>query len=157
MNSLSKILTKHEKSKQHTIAEFDFLNLGKTNILDIFKENHRLNEKKRPTQQDKNIRYTICIFRTVLMFGRLGLPFRGDDESQYSKNKSNFIELVNLQSYSSSILQEMLTERPNCFLSPVIQNGMTIINLYIVETIKKELNQSNFVSIIADEATDTLK
>ena len=68
MCSIEKTITKHVVSKRHTTAEFDFTNLGKINIINMLDATREKNEIQRTILQDRNVRYTICIFRTVLLF-----------------------------------------------------------------------------------------
>ncbi|KAJ9601818.1 hypothetical protein L9F63_000046, partial [Diploptera punctata] len=86
------------------------------------------------------------------------MAFRGHDESRDSLklNKGNYVELVKLLSEYDEKLKYHL-EHSTTFtgMSNLIQNDLIAsISNILMDRIKREINESNFISIVLDEATD---
>ena len=80
---------------------------------------------------------------------RQGLALRGNkDESD-----SNLHQLLSMKARDDTNLLEWLRRKENVYTSPDIQNE--IINLHIMRDITSKLLQSPFLTIMADETTDT--
>lgn len=155
INSISKSIKEHEKTKLHLDSEMNFKNLGRRNLLDIFNTEKAKNLRKLTELQDKNRRYMSSLFRITIFLSRQGLAFRGNQEDNDSLNKGNFIELVEFVSFENSIVNEFLINQKNKMLSSKIQNELIeIVSFSLLEKIKKEISMTEFVSIIADEGSD---
>ena len=84
-----------------------------------------------------------------------GLAFRGHDESEHSKNRGNFRELIEFQSKYNKQLKEHTNKVVN-YLSPQILNE--IIEIIAAEIIKTILpNSFSYFATIVDETMDIAK
>lgn len=84
------------------------------------------------------------------------MPFRGDDESDDSLNKGNYLELINLLASYNPNLRNFL-DNSNVFsgLSNDIQNDIisSVANV-ILDEIKKEYEGADYMALMLDETTD---
>jgi len=110
----------------------------------------------------------VPIIDTILLCGRLGLPFRGhrDSSSTYPKcgqlavtsGVGNFIELINfaIRRGDSTLEKHYLNHQKNAsYLSPKSQNDLIqSCGNIILRNIVSEIKLSKFYSILADEAMD---
>ena len=101
------------------------------------------------------------------MLGRLGLPFRGHrDDSKYCANVGeysgggvgNFIELLNYRVRGGdTVLKNHLNTCSNnaTYISKTAQNELiSCCSQYIKNVLIKKVKESQFYSILADEASD---
>lgn len=86
-----------------------------------------------------------------------GLAFRGNDESENSKNKGNFIEILQfLWDHNEDVRRVALTNAPkNCkLITHCIQKNIVRVCAYhTTDTIMKELDGACF-SVLLDESRD---
>jgi len=103
----------------------------------------------------ENRAYLRVIFDVVKFLSRQGLPLRGHDESDGSKNRGNLLELVSFLSKYCDDLKSNMNKSFN-YLSPTIQNEMIeIISKEIIkEIIPKEMK---YFSIMVDKTMDSSK
>ncbi|GAV72462.1 LOW QUALITY PROTEIN: DUF4371 domain-containing protein, partial [Cephalotus follicularis] len=96
-------------------------------------------------------------FDVIRLHLRQGLPFRGHDESEKSKNQGNFLEFLEfLSDHNESIQKVVLTNAPENLklTSPQIQKDIvSAIASEIRETIISEIGDGLF-SILIDESHD---
>ena len=86
-------------------------------------------------------------------------PFRGNDESEDSKNQGNFKEMIKLLASYNKDVHEVVQNAPKNakYTSPTIQKEIASIFAEKVKTsIKEELGNSKF-SILVDECRDESK
>lgn len=84
------------------------------------------------------------------------LSFRGDNESQNSLNRGNYIETVNLLALYNPLLRNHL-DNSTVFsgLSSDIQNDIiSSISFVLLEEIRNEYKTSDYVGLLLDETTD---
>jgi hypothetical protein len=96
------------------------------------------------------------LIRDICVLGKLGLAFRGHDESETSVNRGNYIEILKLLANYDANLKS-LVENKGVFrgLSPEIQNDIIAsVFEYTMKEIKREVSEAVFVALIPDEATD---
>ena len=121
--------------------------------------------RERERQTNREI-LTRLIDLTVYL-ARQGLAFRGDNDSNSSNNRGNFLELVNLFSRYDSVLK-MHTENIGrvkvtkkrlqvSLLSNRSQNDLfTALGTYIRREIQREIQEAEMYSILLDETTDVI-
>lgn len=89
-----------------------------------------------------------------------GCAFRGNDESLQSRNRGNFLELLEiLSSYNKEVKDVVLQNAPKnaCYTSPQIQKEiLSIFASKVQGKIRSEIGDSKFC-IIVDEARDESK
>ena len=113
---------------------------------------------------EENRRKLIPIVDTIITCGRLGLSFRGHrDDSQYHPeigshsqgSVGNFVELLNMRVRAGDVaLKEHLRKcaKNASYISKTTQNELIKCSGQVIsETIIKEVKESVFFSIIADE------
>ncbi|KAM5577134.1 hypothetical protein ABKV19_007803 [Rosa sericea] len=113
----------------------------------------------RQLESSKNNYYTLlnASIDCVLFLLRQGLAFRGHDESEFSNNRGNFLELLEfLAEHNDSVKAVSFENAPRNLqlTSPVIQKD--IINAAAVETLNAimfDMGDAPF-SILVDEARD---
>jgi hypothetical protein len=108
----------------------------------------------------RNREYLSRIIKIVLFLAKQGLAFRGNDESYNSRNKGNFLELVDFIASIDSTFSFNLRSMPaNAnYLSHDIQNEIIDICAKLVkEEIFKDIRCSGMVSVMADETRDVSK
>jgi len=119
--------------------------------------------RERERQTNREI-LTRLIDLTVYL-ARQGLAFRGDNESNSTNNRGNFLELVNLFSRYDSVLKmhtehigrvNVTKKRPQVsLLSNRSQNDLiTALGTYIRREIQREIQEAEMYSILLDETTD---
>ena len=103
-------------------------------------------------------RAVLCrLISVVVHLGKLGLPFRGHDESDESRNRGNYIEELELLRKYDQTLDEHLSSSNSQFkgTSKDIQNDLIkCVHDVVVDVIDAEINESPFFAIGADETTD---
>jgi len=60
------------------------------------------------TTVTKNRNYLKCIIDSLLYCARQGISIRGHDETDESKNKGNFIELLHLRAKDNKLLEDSI-------------------------------------------------
>lgn len=92
----------------------------------------------------------------LILLVKGGHPLRGHDESEDSKNKGLFLELVNILSKYDTVLKDHLLNGPKNarYTSPEIQNDLIKCLKNLVLRKIKDNVQNQPVSIMADETSD---
>ncbi|CAH2009428.1 unnamed protein product [Acanthoscelides obtectus] len=135
---------------------FSFSILGKLNIRTQLNSAYRNDLIKHNNQVDKN-RYVLNkIINCIRFCGAFELALRGHDEKENSENRGIFKELVN---FSAELDNELKVHIQSAKLfkgtSKTTQNELLECMLDVYhEEVKKEIANSPFVAVIADETTD---
>ncbi|CAH1108818.1 unnamed protein product [Psylliodes chrysocephalus] len=144
----------HENSKLHINNIFSFSLVGQSNIMTQLSLAHRQNIIEHNQEVDKN-RYILNILINCIRFcGALELA--GHDETDESKNKGVFRELIDFSSQLDTDLKEHFN-KAKVFkgTSKTIQNELLDCMLDVYhEEVTKEIKKTNYVAVIADETTD---
>lgn len=105
--------------------------------------------KKRRRHLDK-------IISVLLLTGRQGIAQRGHFETEDSKNRGNFLEILEVVNKYDPNQSDMPLNAHYC--SPSSQNELLDISSKIVqEKIVKEMEKSGYYSILADDTKDKSK
>ncbi|XP_066310904.1 uncharacterized protein [Miscanthus floridulus] len=145
-------LIKHSGSKAHKAAQERYIGFINPKVAIDYHIDKWTDEELRLYK--KRLTYSLRCIKFLLL---QGLAFRGNDESEESSNRGNFIELLKfLAGNSDEVNKYVLNNAPgNCTLtSPKIQKQ--IIHYCAIETRKKiieELGDEPF-AILADESSD---
>ena len=116
--------------------------------------------KEREEQIARNTMVVKSLLKCVCFCGKQGLSFRGhrdDYTATEFDNKGNFIELVQLRSETDQVLRDYLEHAPRnaVYTSKTIQNEMIdVVSSTIRNSIIKEIKNSKYFTILADEVTD---
>lgn len=150
------ILTNHELTKCHRssmVAAENFMLVARKEKESI-KES--LNRSYSETVQ-KN-RDTLCsILDVVILLAKRGIPFRGRWDKSAKRDNGNFEYFIHwLAKYDNNLSDHLSSAAKNArYLSPQVQNEMIdCLGEVIRSTLVSNVNQSKFISIMADETTD---
>lgn len=153
---LSERIKSHECSRAHINNATELALLGKVNIgvqLDTAYQQHI---KRHNAQVDRN-RYVLSkIIDCVKFCGAFELALRGHDETKDSAKKGIFLGLIDFSAELDTVLREHL-QKATIFkgTSKTVQNEILDCMLSVCrEDILREINESNFLAIQADETTD---
>ncbi|KAL4097871.1 hypothetical protein QTP88_022574 [Uroleucon formosanum] len=156
LSHLSAKIKSHEKTQIHINAQLSLKLLGKQDIRQQLNSAFRLNIQKYNEQVKEN-RYILSkIIDCIRFCGAFELALRGHGETADSVNPGVFKGLINFTAELDYALKTHL-EKATVFkgISKEIQNDILDCTLTICQIqIKTEINQADFLSIIADETTD---
>lgn len=146
--------TKSDRHNQAMIAWKDYDRAVKTNAT----LEHVLN-KEHTKQVKENRAYIKTIGEVLLLTARQNIAQRGHDESEESKNKGNFKEILDLVANHDLVVKRRLTSIHNAkYTSKVIQNEVLDCLAEMVRSeIIKEVKDSEYFSVMADETKDVSK
>ena len=165
LSNMASSRKKHMNNKDHLAAATAFSLLGKSAArLRINEKMSALESRNRShhnAEVKRNRDFLEHHVRATVLLATQGLAFRSKDESKGSHNRGNYLKLLeNFQHYSGNkLLSECLfgDTRPSFSgLSGNIQNEL-IECLFdeVLESVKMEVKQSKYVSLIAEEFTNT--
>lgn len=146
----------HEQPQAHINAQLSFRLLGKQDIRQQLSNTYRLNIEKHNEQVNQNRYILNKIVNCIKFCGAFELALRGHDEKPDSLNPGVFRGLIDFSSELDDVLKTHL-EKATVFkgTSKTIQNDILDCILTVCQNqIKNEINEAEFISIIADEATD---
>jgi hypothetical protein len=146
----------HGNSKQHLMNEMQFTLLGKINIQEQFDSAYWRNIAAHNEIVAKNRLVLSKLIDAVIFCGKFELALRGHDESENSENPGIFQGLVNYTPELDSALKEHL-QSTTVFkgTSKEIQKDLLdcIFGVY-QDVVSVEINNADFLGVIADETTD---
>lgn len=152
---MTKCLTKHNRYKRHCISTqrwIDYQLIQKNNSHSV--ANQIINFRQENIIENRN--HLHFLFKATLYLSKQGLAFRGHDESEQSKNKGNFIEI--LEMFASNEIKLRLQARYGHYTSPVYQNDfISIIATLTRQNILSTMNKFGVYTIMVDETKDLSK
>lgn len=107
-----------------------------------------------------NRQHLMTIIDVILFCAKQEIPLRADDESDVSRNKGNFLELLDfLAKYDDNVMRRMKTLPNNAKMrSPEIQNDLLqSTTSVLLSHIKHEVETAKYYAILADEVKDASK
>lgn len=156
LGSFTKAATAHELSVGHIRASYLLASFGHARIetqLDQQLQTEISLHNKKVRQNRELLKRFI---NAVCFLSKQELAFRGHDESRLSLNRGNYVELLHYTAEYDSLLRTHL-ETSTVFrgLSNRIQNDLIdSISHSLLQEIKSEIANANFVSVLVDETTD---
>jgi len=108
----------------------------------------------------ENQKYIQYIGKALLFTVVQCIAQRGDNESENSLNRGNFVELLHLLEYFNDDFKQKRQSLPknSKYISPQIQNEIfTIFNQMIRDQISNELQKCQYFAIMVDETKDISK
>lgn len=146
---------RHQRNNKHLISMqrwVDFRKVQQNNHLSIANQLCT----SRQTNIDENRLHVLFLLKVTLYLAKQGLAFRGHNESCDSKNKGNFIEL--LQLFGDEKIKQKLESRYGHYTSPEYQNDL----IYTIakctrQQILKKINKHGYFTIMVDETKDKSK
>jgi hypothetical protein len=156
LKHLSVRVKKHEACAAHTENYVKFNLFGSVNTLLQLNEGYRVSIQRHHELVDKNRHILGKIINSIKLCETQKLPLRGHDETETSYNREIFLDLVSELARLSSVLDEHLcsaTESEKTLKT--IQNKLLdCMNEVYKQTLTKEIQNANFVSIQGDKTTD---
>ena len=137
----------HEKSTCHREAVEVIFTLPST-TRDIGEQL----SQQHVAQKLKNRQALYQILSSIRFLGRQGLAIRGDG----NELDVNFQQLLRMKAEEDSNLGEWLKRKENVYTSPEIQNEIIkVMGLQVLRDISADLQGSPFLTVMADETTDS--
>jgi len=147
---------KHASSKMHMKNSLSLVMFGNANVAQQLDSAYRRTIEIHNQKVAEN-RYVLNIIINCIRFcGSFELALRGHDESETSSNPGIFRGLVNFSAELDSAMRNHI-EKASVFkgTSKTIQNEILMCMLEVChEEISKEMRNSDFVALIADETSD---
>ena len=157
-----------EKFKEHELSQYHWNSLmfaeGLKNVMECRQESvySQLNVAAKQNAID-NRKRLIPIIEAIILCGRQGLALRGHADAgpfnikEPVANEGNFRALVRFRIKDNKELQDLFLNAPKNaqYLSSTIQNEI-IVTCYdlILSNLVKDIAQSEYFSVLADETTD---
>lgn len=143
---------KHEATKSHLTAMLAWKEHSQR-----FASNQEISSLLNDTVLEKRRHYLNEIVSTVLFLARNELPFRGNWNEDENKESGLFNNLFKHVLEKDDHLQKCQEAMPKnaIYTSPQIQNEIiSIIANCLREIIVKELNESSYLTLMADRSSD---
>lgn len=108
--------------------------------------------RQHAKEKEENRKILLKILSNIRFLARQGLAFRGDG----NEADSNFVQLLKLRGEEDPSINEWLAQKANKYTSHEIQDEMVkIMAHHILRKISVNLQSSPFLTIMADETTDS--
>ena len=145
----------HSETHNHTVLSMDnFVRVMRRQIVPV---DQQLDNVMRQ-QIDKNRKILSSLFQTVIFCGQNNIALRGHRDEGPNNVKGNFQALLAFRVESGDkTLEQHLENAPRNarYISKTIQNEIiSTVGMYIVDKPAREVNNSRYFSILADEAAD---
>ena len=153
---LSEKVKRHVKCSSHVENCLKLAFFGKTNIAEQLSKAYRDSIIQHNLEVEKNCHILSRIIDCIKFCGAFELALRGHDETLTSDNPGIFLGLVNFTAALDSVLSKHL-ESATVFkgTSKTVQNELLDIMFKTLQSIiQKEIEQADFVAVIADDTTD---
>lgn len=159
LNHLTTAMAKHQITQVHINNSIALKTFGNIRV-DLLLDEQKRNSVSRHNDQVSENRHVLeRLVDSVCFLGAQELAFRGNNETESSDNRGNYIELLNLIAKYDSKLERHLSSA-QCFkgTSNHIQNDLiNSIASVILNNFDKEITSAPFVSVMLDETTDVKK
>ena len=159
LNHLTTSMAKHLCSQAHINCALILKTFGKTRIDLLVDEQKNQNVTRHNQQVSENREILERLIDTICFIGSQEIALRGNDESQKSENKGNYVELINLiAKYDSKLAAHLAKDSVFKGTSNHIQNDLIkSIADVLRDFIDLEIQNAPFLSVMLDEATDIKK
>ncbi|XP_071042664.1 zinc finger MYM-type protein 1-like [Parasteatoda tepidariorum] len=146
----------HENSESHLQCVVDLYKFGKQRTDEGIDKTLKVNNNLHNPKFKKNREVIRRVIAATCFLAKQKLPFGGHNEKTSSLNQGNYVETLNLLKLYDPVLAEHF-ENSAVFkgTSNDIQNELiSIISEELIETIKGEIEEADFVALMLDEASD---
>ena len=159
LNHIQIAVTKHRSSQAHMNNTLTLKTFGNTRIDLMLDEQRNQNVSAHNEQVSENRKILERLIDSVCFLGAQEISFRGNDVSDKSDNKGNYIELLNLiAKYDAKLASHLAKDSVFKGTSNHIQNDLiNAIAAVMLNFIDSEINDAPFLSVMLDEATDIKK
>lgn len=148
------IFHNHQKSKSH------LNNSVKLALLKQAEQTGNIAEKlssQYSKDVEENRLYLHAVCESLIFCGRQAIPLRGHDETDSSRNKGNFLELMKLRCKDNVLVKRFFFDRQKNFqyTTGKFQNELLcIIGDQVKNNIADKVRESRIFALIADETQD---
>ena len=154
-------LMKHSKSRMHMLSAECMHCFRSTTPIDVQLNKEAEEIRGRREQERVENRHIVeTLFDVVRHLAKQNSSFRGHDETDYSKNKGNFLEEPEFLSKYHAPLRKWMDSHPEnvSYFSHVSQNEIiSILSNLIAEVICNEVRTVKYFPIQCDEVTSHKK
>ena len=157
LNSLCTSQKKHRSSATHLQCTLDLLHFRQQRTDETLDSQRKFRNSKHNKMVCKNREVLKRLIDVTCHLVNQELPFRGHDESDFSLNRGNYIELLQLLKEYDTVLKDHI-ETATVFsaTSSAIQNDLIqSVHDVVLDEITIQIQNAPFVAIMLDEASDT--
>ena len=159
LKNLPRSLSKHENSNIHIQSQISLKTFGTSRIDLALSEQQRLNITLHNSKIKENREILKVLINATCFLAKQELAFRGNNESENSINRGNYVELIYAFAENDGRLAHHL-ETSTVFsgLSNRIQNDLIEAAAEVILTdIRNEIQEAPFIAVEVDETTDVTK
>lgn len=156
LNHLSNGISRHEKTQNHINSMLSYKTFGSVRINLLIDNHAQIATSRHNSMVSKNRDILKRLIDVVCLIGSQELALRGHNEGAASENRGNYLELLGLVAMYDPLLSQHLNDS-TAFrgTSSAIQNDLiNAVSTVVLNAIKKEISESNYVAILIDESTD---
>uniref|UniRef100_A0A8C4QQC1 C2H2-type domain-containing protein n=1 Tax=Eptatretus burgeri TaxID=7764 RepID=A0A8C4QQC1_EPTBU len=156
LKNLSRAIERHGRSKAHVTASLKLKLFDQVRINGASSQAATIGVKNHNEQVTKNRDVLRRLIDAVLFLGKRELAFRGHDKPETSRNKGNFVELVEILTKYDDVLAEHLKcaavfhDLSKTIWNDIIDSVAHIIN----DDIDSEIASAPFIGVQVDDITD---
>ena len=156
LRKLHEKINKHAKSEKHLNNSVNIAMLRRANIEESLSSAHKQAIERHNNDVRKNREVLSRIIDCIKFCGINELALRGHNENADSDNQGIFLNLIKYTGEIDSLFKSHLeTSSPFKGISKTIQNELLECMLEVFrEEILSEIEETEFVSVLADETTD---
>ncbi|XP_055528060.1 uncharacterized protein LOC129720596 [Wyeomyia smithii] len=158
LNHLSASIKTHSSSKDHINNSLALSMFGQMRIDEALDHSRQIARNKHNEEVTKNRKGMRTLIEITCFLGTHGLAFRGHYECSDSTNRGNYKDLCTLIAARDPAFQDFINNKVFSGTSGGIQNELIeCIESYMLQTIKRDVLDAEFVSIMMDESTDSAR
>lgn len=158
LNHLSASTKTHSSSKDHINNSFALAMFGQLRIDESLDYSRQIARNKHNEEVTKNRNGMRTLIEVTCYLGGHGLAFRGHNEKSDSTNRGNYKDFCSLIGSKDPAFQEFIDNKVFSGTSGGIQNELIeCVGDSMLQTIKKEVKEAEFVAILMDESTDAAR
>ena len=150
------VVNRHQGTQNHMANHTAYKLLGNVDVacaLDQARQREVARHNHDASRYSKMLKHHIDV---AVFLSAQGLAFRGHDESKYSSNRGNFLELLELLGSYSNDLRSFLDHDRVTYTSHEPQNEIIeCINEEVRQEIQKWVEKSRFISVMMDDTSDS--
>lgn len=158
LNHLTTSMKTHCSSKDHINNVFALATYGQRRIDEALDHGREVARNKHNSEVTRNRNGIKTLIEIVCHLGSHGLAFRGHDETTDSANRGNYKDLCSIIAAKDPTFKDFVDSKVFTGTSGGIQNQLIeCIGDHLLQVIKKEVAEADFVSILMDESSDSAR
>lgn len=158
LNHLSVSMKTHSSSKYHINNAFALSTYGQQRIDEALDRSREVARNRHNDEVRKNRNGMRTLVEITCLLGSHGLAFRGHDETADSANRGNYKDFCSMIAAKDPTFRDFLDSKVFSGTSGGIQNEIIeCVQEQIMQKIKQEVSEAEFVSLMVDESTDAAR